>query len=126
MTTTIVWLSLLVSIIFTGFIIHFIRKQVLKEQYAILWLILSGMMIFFSLFPVTLDRLAMMLNVSYAPSLLYFLGFIGTLCILLHLTIAVSMLSERTVTLAQKLAIHEEQLQQNIRNSNNYGQMEGE
>lgn len=110
MTTTIMWLSFAVSLVFMGIIILFIRKQRLKEQYAILWLALGAMMMLLSLFPAVLDRLAVLLNVSYAPSLLYFFGSIGTLCILLHLTMAVSLLTERTVILAQKVALQEEEL----------------
>lgn len=99
---------------FTFFIVNIrlIKKRKLKEQYALLWLFLSVLMMVLSLFPSGLDWLAKLIGVKYAPSLLYLLAILGIFCILLHLTITVSILSERTTKLAQVIAIYEEKLTQ--------------
>lgn len=99
---------------FTFFIVNIrlIKKRKLKEQYALLWLFLSVLMMVLSLFPSGLDWIAKLIGVKYAPSLLYLLAILGIFCILLHLTITVSVLAERTTKLAQVIAIYEEKLYQ--------------
>lgn len=100
------------SFAFLSVIIFLIRKGKLKEQYSFLWLALSLLMMLTSMFPSILDRLAGLINVSYAPSLIFSMAILGILFILLHLTIAVSTLTERTIKLAQAAAFYEEKLNQ--------------
>lgn len=102
--------SFIVSFIFSATILYFIRNQKLKEQYALLWLTLSAMMMILSLCPSILDNLADWIRIDYAPSLLYLLSVIGILFILLHLTMAVSSLTQRHVKLIQTLALHEHKI----------------
>lgn len=104
--------SFALSLVFFIIIIGLIRQRKLKEQYSFLWLALSLIMMILSLFPKVLDWLAGLVQVSYAPSLLYLLAIMGILFILLHLTLAVSSLAERTTKLAQIIAIYEEKLRQ--------------
>ncbi len=101
-----------ISLSFLIVIIFMIRQGKLKEQYSFLWLALSLLMLIISIFPSTLDRVADLIQVSYAPSLIFSLAILGILFILLHLTIAVSTLTERTIKLAQTVALYEEQLNQ--------------
>ncbi|MFS0724773.1 DUF2304 domain-containing protein [Paenibacillus sp. 1P07SE] len=101
-------LSFLISAGFLGVILYLIRSRKLREQYALLWLILSLVMMSLSLFPGLLDLLADRLGVDYAPSLLYLLGLMSVLCIMLHLTMAVSALTRRIIVLTQALALQEQ------------------
>lgn len=102
--------SFLISLSFAATILYLIRNQKLKEQYALLWLTLSAMMMILSLFPSILDDLAGLIHIEYAPSLLYLLSVVGILFILLHLTIAVSSLTQRNVELIQTIALHERKI----------------
>ncbi|WP_229520816.1 DUF2304 domain-containing protein [Paenibacillus sp. GM2] len=95
--------------IFLGITIYLIRNGKLREQYAILWVILTAVMMVLSLFPSLIDGLAKQIGVSYAPSLLYLLGLISVLFILLHLTIAVSSLTARFIVLTQKIGMLEQE-----------------
>lgn len=112
MTAYIFYLCFGLSFAFLIAILRLVRLKKLKEQYSFLWLALSGVMMVLSLFPYGLDWLAARLNVSYPPSLLYALAVLGILFILLHLTVAVSRLTERTTRLAQSAALYEERLRQ--------------
>lgn len=112
MTAYIFYLCFGLSFAFLIAILRLVRLKKLKEQYSFLWLALSGVMMVLSLFPYGLDWLAVRLNVSYPPSLLYVLAVLGILFILLHLTVVVSRLTERTTRLAQSAALYEERLRQ--------------
>ncbi|GBF78095.1 hypothetical protein PA598K_06700 [Paenibacillus sp. 598K] len=101
-------LSFVISAGFLAVILYLIRSRKLREQYALLWLALSLVMMVLSLFPQLLDLLADKLGVDYAPSLLYLLGLMSVLCIMLHLTIALSALTRRIIVLTQALALQEQ------------------
>lgn len=111
MTATIYYICFLLSLVFLFTIIRFIRKRKLKEQYGFLWLGLSIIMMFLSVFPEALIWIASLIHVSYAPSVLYVLAILGILFILLHMTLTVSILTERSIILAQKVAIQQEQIE---------------
>ncbi|QJC53759.1 DUF2304 domain-containing protein [Paenibacillus albicereus] len=98
------------SLLFFLWILHLVRSRRLREQYALLWLLLAAGMTALSLAPEVLDRLALLLGVAYAPSLLYFIGLLGVLALLLRQTLAVSELSHKLVRLTQSEALHQEQL----------------
>lgn len=101
-------LSFVISAGFLAVILYLIRSRKLREQYALLWLALSLVMMVLSLFPQLLDLLADKLGVDYAPSLLYLLGLMSVLCIMLHMTIALSALTRRIIVLTQALALQEQ------------------
>ncbi|SDS99288.1 hypothetical protein SAMN05444162_2791 [Paenibacillaceae bacterium GAS479] len=99
-----------VSLLFVGTILYLIRKRKLREQYALLWLVLGTAMMVLSLFPSLLEDMAKTLHVVYAPSLLYFIGLMGVLFLLLHQTIAVSSLTHKLISLTQTTALKQEEL----------------
>lgn len=115
MTPNIFLFSFYISLVFGATLFYLIRKQKLKEQYALLWLMLSVLMMILSLFPSILDDLARLIHIDYAPSLLYLLSVIGILFILLHLTMAVSAMTQRNVTLVQTVALQERKIQELIK-----------
>lgn len=104
------FISFLISLAFAGTIILLIRKRKLREQYALLWILLSVLMMILSLFPSLLDDAAGWINIAYAPSLLYLLSVVAILFILLHLTMAVSSLTHRVIVLTQTVALQEQML----------------
>jgi hypothetical protein len=108
MGTEFYWIAFAVSLGFIGSILCLIRKRKLREQYSLLWLLLGVAMTALSLFPGVLDVLARKIHVIYAPSLLYFIGLMGVLFILLHLTIAISSLTHKLISLTQASALRQE------------------
>lgn len=104
-------ISFCISLAFAGTILYLIRKRRLREQYALLWLLMSVIMMVLSLFPSLLDEVAQRIHIYYAPSLLYLLSVVAVLFILLHLTMAVSTLTHRVIVLTQTLGLQEQRIQ---------------
>ncbi|PLT48446.1 hypothetical protein B8V81_0578 [Paenibacillus pasadenensis] len=102
--------SFALSLAFFFWILHLVRSRRLREQYALLWLLLAAGMTALSLAPEVLDRLALLLGVAYAPSLLSFIGLLSVLALLLRQTLAVSELSLKLVRLTQSEALQQERL----------------
>jgi hypothetical protein len=110
MNPNIYFISFLIGLGFTATVLHLIRSRRLREQYAILWLVLGVFMMGLSLFPRLLDKFSAMIRVSYAPSLLYLFAIVAVLFLLLHLSLAVSSITSRTILLTQSLALLEHRI----------------
>lgn len=111
----IIMISLTLSVSFTLMLIHFIRKKYLREQYALLWLLFGVGMIGLSLSTVWLDIIAQLLNIYYAPSLLFLMGIIFCLTLILYLTVVISRLSDRIIRLTQEIGILKHRLEKNVK-----------
>jgi hypothetical protein len=98
-------LSLVVCIIFFCLIIDFIRRGLLKEKYAVLWLASLAFVFILALWKGLLDTVAIKLGVAYPPSLLFLVAFIFVILMLLHFSVVISILTNRTKTLAQEIAL---------------------
>ncbi len=115
-------LSIIVSIAIFISVMELIRKGVLKERYALLWLFSSVVLIFFSVSRYSLDFFAGLLGIYYPPSLLFLLAFVFLLLINLHFSVVLSALTDKNKRLAQDIGI----LQLKIDEYNNMNQGEGE
>ncbi|MDR0267663.1 DUF2304 domain-containing protein [Paenibacillus sp.] len=112
MNINIYLISFCISLAYAGTILVLIRKRKLREQYALLWLLMSSVMMALSLFPSLLDVVAQWIHIYYPPSLLYFLSAVAVLFILLHLTMAVSSLTHRVIVLTQTLGLQEQRIKE--------------
>jgi len=90
--------------IFVG-IVDLIRRRMLKEQYAILWLISAIVLLILSVWRQLLDKIAQLLGIAYAPSLLFLVAFVFLLLIVLHFSVIISNLSEKNKRLSQEIAL---------------------
>jgi len=90
--------------IFVG-IVDLIRRGMLKEQYAILWLISAIVLLILSVWRQLLDKIAQLLGIAYAPSLLFLVAFVFLLLIVLHFSVIISNLSEKNKRLSQEIAL---------------------
>ncbi|WP_442602943.1 DUF2304 domain-containing protein [Paenibacillus sp. KN14-4R] len=97
--------SITFCLLFLIIVIELIRRKKLEERYSILWFIVGIIMLVLSLFPKLLERIARMLHVVYAPSLLFFLGYIFALIIILHLTTVISRMHRKMTRLIQEVAL---------------------
>jgi hypothetical protein len=97
--------SVIFCLVFVGFVIEMIRRRQISERYSLLWLILGLIMLFFSLFPKLLNRLAHAMGIVYGTSLLFFIGFLFALVFILHLTTVITKLDRKMTRLTQELAL---------------------
>ncbi len=86
-------------------VVDLIRRGMLKEQYAILWLVSAIVLLFLSLWRGLLDTIANAIGIAYPPSFLFIVAFLFLLLIVLHFSVIISRLSENNKRLSQEIAI---------------------
>lgn len=104
-------LAVLASLGLLAFILYLIRKGRLREEHALLWLMAGFCILVLSAWRGSLTAIAHLLDIGYAPSLLFAVSMVFTLLILLAHTAVLSSLSSHTRDLAQHLSILEWQIQ---------------
>lgn len=97
--------SVIFSVIFLLAVIELMRRRLLLEQYSLFWLGMGIVVLILSLFHDWLNHFAAAVGIFYAPSLLFFIGFLFMLGTMLHLTVVLSRLTTRTVRVIQEVAI---------------------
>jgi len=98
-------IAIILSLLFLFYIARLILKGKLREEYAIMWIICTAVIVVFSFWRDGLATLSNLLGI-YAPPNTVFIGAIGAILIyLLHLSIVVSKLQEQNKTLAQEISI---------------------
>lgn len=103
------------SLILLGLVLECVRRNLLKERYALLWLATSGVGLFVGIFPGIIVAMAELMHFQYL-TVLFSLSFVFTLGLILSFSIVISRLSERNKQLTQEfalLAFHVKKLQQN-------------
>ncbi|MHB8170673.1 MAG: DUF2304 domain-containing protein [Thermincolia bacterium] len=106
------FLAILFSLFFLVAVVDLVRRRRLKEQYSLLWLLVGFLMLFLSLSRVNLERVAALLDIKYAPAMLFLFGLIFSFILILHLTVVISKMSERLVILTQEFSILRQHLQE--------------
>ena len=99
-----------VTALLTGFaiivgVIELMRRDRVREEYAILWLMLALCVIGLSVSRSVLEWLAQLVGIFYPPSALFAVALIGCLALFMHFSIVMSRLTQHTVALAQELAL---------------------
>jgi hypothetical protein len=93
-------------------VLEMVRRKAFLERYALLWLLSALVMLALSLWGGMLETLANVVGIVYPPNALFLVAFGFVLLLLLHFSLAVSKLSDQTKILAQRLALVEQQQQQ--------------
>ncbi|WP_237201120.1 DUF2304 domain-containing protein [Rothia nasimurium] len=96
---------LLLSIVVFVLVFTQVRNQKMKEKYAVLWLVISAVIIVLALFPSLLWKLAAFTGVVNPVNLLFAFACIMLIAICLHLTLEVSKSADETRALAEEVAI---------------------
>ena len=105
-------ISIAISLLFLLYIGWLIVKGKLREEYAIIWILCTIVLIIFSFWRDGLDVMAKLFGV-YAPPNLVFTGAIFAILIyLLHLSVTVSKLQEQNKKLSQDITLMKNKLDQ--------------
>jgi len=102
---------LALSLLLVGTVLELVRRGLLKERYALLWLAASGTGLVVGCFPSIIVRLAALLEFQYL-TVVYTFSFLFLLVIVLAFTIVISRLSEQNRELAQEVALLAQRLRQ--------------
>jgi len=99
---TLAWLF---SLGFLVLVVEFVRRGRLLEQYSVLWILFASGMLILSLNVRLVDILGQVLQIYYAPSVLFLLGFLFIIVYSFHLTVILSKQSEKLLRLTQELSL---------------------
>ena len=92
-------------LLLAGLVLELVRKRKLREEYSLLWLTAIVFVGLLALYRRIVDWLARILGTTYEPSALFICAFAVAFGILLHITIVISRLMERSTRLMQEVAL---------------------
>ena len=85
--------------------LEMVRRRKLREEYSILWLAGSVVILVLSLKQDWLVGIAHAAGIAYPPSFLFLIGILFILLILIHFSIAISKLHQMNKKMAQEIAL---------------------
>ncbi|MBL7917815.1 MAG: DUF2304 domain-containing protein [Bacteroidia bacterium] len=101
-------LSIIGALTFMFFIFRLIAKGKLREEYSVIWIICTVILLVFSIWRNGLDVLAKLLGVYYAPALIFLAAIFAIIIFLVHLSVVNSKQHEQIKKLSQDLALLKE------------------
>ena len=106
------WLGLVAALLTTAFVVELLRRGILREKFAVLWLVVSASGIVLAVFPPIAGWAARAAGVQVRANLLFFLVAVLLLLVSVQLSYEVSRLEARTRRLAEELALLREQVRE--------------
>jgi hypothetical protein len=103
---------IIVAALIAAVVVFYIRKWRLREEYSLLWLLLAAAMLVLASFEGITVWIADRLDVSYAPSILFFIGLAFVATMLFHYSLEISRLSDQSRRLAQEISLLRSRLAQ--------------
>jgi ATP/ADP translocase len=92
------------SVVLFGLVLELVRREYLKERYALLWLATATVGLVVGIFPGLIARAADAVHFQLVTTL-FVVSFIYVLGIILSFTVIISKLAERNRRLAQDVAL---------------------
>lgn len=105
MTFTARALVVALGLILLMIVVRGLRRQRLRYEVAIPWLVLGGALVVLAVFQPWADRLARLAGIDYPPSFYVLIGLFVVLVLLFQLSLRISRLGEDVKTLVQELAV---------------------
>jgi len=103
-------LGALASIVTFIFVFSLLRRGVLREKYAVLWLLFSGAALFFSVFPGALLWVSSNLDVAEPVNLLFFVTLVMLILVAIQLSYELSRHEARIRRLAEEVALLDDRI----------------
>lgn len=98
-------LGVVASVVTFAFVFWLLRRGVLKEKYAVLWLLLSGAAFVFSVIPGALRGISDAIGVETPSNLLFFVTVVLLVLVAVQLSYELSRHEARIRRLAEEVAI---------------------
>ena len=99
----------MVSLLTTYYILKRIRQSKLQIEYAIFWILFSGVLIVFSLFPWLVSMFTRMIGMQLPVNFIFMLFIFVLMVKLFLMTIELSTLENKVKDLTQELALEEKE-----------------
>lgn len=103
-------LAALAALITFIFVIDLLRRGVLREKYAVLWLFFSGAALLLAIFPAILVWLTGVLGVAEPVNLLFFVTIVLLVLVSIQLSYELSRHEARIRRLAEEVALLQEEI----------------
>jgi hypothetical protein len=103
-------LAAIAALITFVFVIDLLRRGVLREKYAVLWLLFSGAAVLLAIFPAVLVWLTGVLGVAEPVNLLFFVTIVLLVLVSVQLSYELSRHEARIRRLAEEVALLKEEL----------------
>jgi len=103
-------LAIVTSLVTLIFIIDLLRRGVLKEKYAALWLLVAGTAFFLSVFPGLLRAITDLLGVEIPANLLFFVTIVVLVLVSVQLSYELSRHEAQIRRLAEEVALQQDEL----------------
>lgn len=103
-------IAITVSLLFLLYIVRLIIKGKLREEYSIVWIACTVLLIVFSFWRNGLEVMAHLVGVYEAPNLVFTGAIFAVFIYLLHLSVVVSKLHNQNKQLAQEIALLKEKM----------------
>lgn len=104
-------LLIVVSLLTTYYILKRIRQSKLQIEYAIFWILFSGVLIIFSLFPWLVSLFTRMIGMQLPVNFIFLLFIFVLMVKMFFMTIELSTLENKVKDLTQELALEEKERQ---------------
>jgi hypothetical protein len=105
------------AVVICALIFELLRRKRLMERYAILWLSAGVTLLVLALWKGLLTTLSHAAGIHYLPSALFAVAFLFVLVMLVNASMTISRLSEQSTILAQRLALLQGRLEQQLGDS---------
>lgn len=112
LSITIQIIGLIVAFVFMFMLFRLIVKGRLREEYSIIWIVCTIILIIFSIWRRGLEQISLLLGVYYPPSLIFIAAIFAIIAFLVHLSVVNSKLQNQIKTLAQEIAYLKQQMAQ--------------
>ena len=103
-------LAAMAALITFIFVIDLLRRGVLREKYAVLWLFFSGAALLLAIFPAILVWLTGVLGVAEPVNLLFFVTIVLLVLVSIQLSYELSRHEARIRRLAEEVALLQEEI----------------
>lgn len=107
---TIQLISAVGAALFMLIIFRFIARGKLREEYSIIWILCTILLIVFSLWREGLEKISLMLGVYYAPSLIFLAAIFAITIFLVHLSLVNSKLQNQIKNLTHEVAFLKQEM----------------
>lgn len=103
-------ISIVFSLCFLGFIFEIIRRKMLKEAYALIWVIMGLSFLVLSCWQKGLDWISSKFGIAYSPAFLFLVMLSAVIMILIQYSIVLSRQTDKIRSMAQEIALLRERL----------------
>ena len=94
------------------FVINLLRTKKLKEEYALLWLLMALALVVAPLLIDLIDTVSFAIGIDYPPAFIIVLALICFALIFFQISVSISRFSEQIRTLTQELALTRKRLEE--------------